>query len=240
MRPKRNAQSRLIKFHACIARRASNAAPVGIASKYCSLEQTASGNAASYGTRVAVGRRTGHVHLHEARCAFTVPCDGFGQTLRQSRECRLKAHSLLAVCRCHVRICANSRRIHRMAKGNHRVVRARVAIHRDLVERRVARRTHHVTPQGWLDDGIARDDTKHGCHIWVDHAASLARSADANCAKSLAKVNLHRRLLVDGVGGGDGHRCVHSRLVVLGELVNHLGYAGQQVFHFHAFSDNTR
>ena len=228
----------LLEVHARVPRGARQSAPVGIVPEDGRFRQRRRHHGPRDDASILEGLRTSDVALDEAGGALAVPRDGLGDSDAHRRQRRLQFLSL----RRPGNDCVSPRRARR--ETHDAVVGARVAVDGDLVERVMRRALDHGAPTLGLDDGVARDDSQHGGHVRMDHAAALAHASDAHLlpaedAAAAAEVNLHGERLANQVRGADGGRRGVRGLLGGLEVSRERGHRAHELVHLDALADDS-
>mmetsp|Transcript_14189 Transcript_14189/g.48911 ORF Transcript_14189/g.48911 Transcript_14189/m.48911 type:complete len:318 (-) Transcript_14189:552-1505(-) len=164
-----------VERHPGVARRARDAAPVGVAAEDGRLDEGGADHALGHLLGVGVGPGALHVALEQHCRALAVPRDGLGQARAQRSERPFKRRRLGR------RLVGDGRVARRAARqGDDGVVRARVAVHADLVEGGERGPLDHGAPHARRNRSVARHHAEHGGHVGVNHAGALGHAPDAH------------------------------------------------------------
>ena len=121
------------------------------------------------------------------------------------------------------------------AEGQHRVVRAGVAIHGDGIERALNRSAHHPTPNCCIHAGIAAEEAEHRGHVRMNHSGALGHPANPH--RPPPQLSLNSRLFLHKICGENRLRC--SGPTAIRQRCNQRPQAGQQRWHGYRHTNHT-
>ncbi|MBN8921214.1 MAG: hypothetical protein J0H62_11280, partial [Rhizobiales bacterium] len=187
-----------------VPRRRHHAAPVRVVAEHRRLHQRALGDRLGDLPRLGVGAAALHVDRDEVARPLGVDGDLAGE---------LGAHAADRVAE-RRQVVPGERRAGAVGEREHGVVRARVALDADAVERGLAPGLQDRVEVGGGDGGVGHHEPEHGRQVRADHRRALREAGDRD--RPAGELQHARGDLDPGVGGEDGVGRVVERLAAGG------------------------